>query len=178
MAKPTAPATDTPEDAFPPVTIASRAELDKAVKRMNVLIGRINARRASANAQIAAIETKLQASVSPAWEEYRALEQGVSDYALAHQDALLAGQKGQTLALVGGSVVYRKGVPSVVPTEEPAVLIPRLRQLGLARFVRITEGLDKAAILREPETIEGVEGIYIDRPPFTVAIVPTNSKAA
>ena len=52
------------------------------------------------------------------------------------------------------------------------VAVERLRRLGLSRFIRITEGVDKVGILREPQAIEAVEGIAVVCPETTVTITP------
>lgn len=152
--------------------INSREKLADALQQMSALKAQIDQIKATADAKIAALETKKQAEVLPLWEQYRTLEQAASDYALANESTLLEGQKGKALTLVGGTVKYSVGRPSVELDAPLEVLLPRLRQLGLSRFIRITESVDKVAIQREADAIEGVEGIRIVVPATVVTLVP------
>lgn len=152
--------------------INSREKLADALQQMSALKAQMDQIKAKADAKIADLETKKQAEVLPLWEQYRTLEQAASDYALANESTLLEGQKGKALQLVGGTVKYSVGRPSVELDAPLDVLLPRLRQLGLSRFIRITESVDKVAIQREADAIEGVEGIRIEQPATVVTLVP------
>jgi len=157
--------------------VNSRQSLSTVLQEMSALKGKMDQIRVKADAKIVALETQKQADILPLWERYRDLEQAAKDYALAKEGDLLAGQTGKALTLVGGTVSFKAGRPSVQLDEAPDVIVPRLRALGLSRFVRVVEDVDRVAILKDAAAIEAVQGIRILQPMSVVTITP-NAAAA
>lgn len=82
-------------------------------------------------------------------------------WAEANREELLK-HGGKTAKLATGELSWRVTPPSVRVTGA-AVVLKTLRRLGLARFIRTKEEIDKTAILSEPEAVQGVKGISISQ---------------
>lgn len=92
----------------------------------------------------------------------------VQRYCDAHRAELTAEGKVKHHDFPAGRIDWRTTPPSVRVTGEAAVL-DSLRRLGLSRFIRIAETVNRDAILNEPQAIAGVPGVVIaQRELFTV----------
>ncbi len=91
-------------------------------------------------------------------EQIELLQTGVQTWCEANRE-LLCG-KGKTANLITGEVSWRQRPPSVV-IRSAVDVIERLRRLGLIRFIRIKEELNKEAMLSEPDVVHGIPGITI-----------------
>jgi len=78
----------------------------------------------------------------------------------ANRAELTNGGKTKTANLGSGEVKWRMRPPSVRLSGGDAVL-DALRSLGLSRFVRQREEVNKEAILAEPDAVAGVRGIKL-----------------
>lgn len=88
------------------------------------------------------------------------LSKGVQSWCEAHRDELTQNGKTKTATLITGKVEWRNRPPSVAVRGVDAVL-ETLRRLGLERFIRTKEEINKDAILNEPKAVEGVAGISV-----------------
>jgi phage host-nuclease inhibitor protein Gam len=68
--------------------------------------------------------------------------------------------KSKSANLVTGEVSWRQRPPSVSISKANDV-IQRLRGLGLFRFIREKEEINKEAILAEPAEVAGIKGIKL-----------------
>lgn len=84
----------------------------------------------------------------------------VQVWAEANKEELLNG-KLKTVKLSTGELQWRKRPPSVAVRGVDAV-ISALKSLGLTRFIRTKEEVDKAAILNDKAAAEAVKGITIN----------------
>ena len=113
---------------------------------------------ADVNDQIAVITSKAAPRIDNLRERIIALQEGVHTWCEAHRVELCG--KGKTANLVTGEVNWRKRPASVAITKVEDVL-KRLRELGLTRFIREKEEVNKDAILAEPTAVAGVKGIKV-----------------
>jgi phage host-nuclease inhibitor protein Gam len=91
--------------------------------------------------------------------EQEKLLRGIQFYAEANREALLP--KGAKSADVQvGRIFWRIDPPSVRVRGEEAVL-ELLRGKKLTRFIRVKEGVNKEAVLAEPEAVAGIPGITL-----------------
>lgn len=81
-------------------------------------------------------------------------------YCEAHRDELTDGGRVKTASLITGEVQWRQRPPSVSVRGAESV-IETLKRLGLSRFVRTKEEVNKEAILNEPDNVRGVAGLNI-----------------
>lgn len=113
---------------------------------------------ASLNDQIAEITAKAAPQIDAMRERLQALQAGVQTWCEAHRVEICG--KGKTANLVTGEVNWRQRPPRVSITKEDDV-IQRLRGLGLFRFIREKEEVNKEAILAEPSEVAGIKGIKV-----------------
>ena len=86
----------------------------------------------------------------------------------------------KTAAFTSGEVQWRLRPPSVSIKGKEAVL-DLLRRLGLSRFIRTSEEINKEAILAEPAGVASVPGIAISQAEDFVIVpfqVELNGEAA
>lgn len=93
-------------------------------------------------------------------EQLATLQDGVQGYCEAHRLELTDGGKVKTANLITGEVQWRQRPPSVSVRGSDTV-IEMLKRLGLGRFVRTKEEVNKEAILNEPDEVRGVAGLTV-----------------
>ncbi|HMS05363.1 MAG TPA: host-nuclease inhibitor Gam family protein [Burkholderiaceae bacterium] len=131
--------------------------------------------RAAMNDAIAAITAEHQPRLEALTTRLEALQTGIQAWCEAHREELCA--KGlKTAQFVTGEVAWRIRPPSVKVRGEEAV-IETLKRLGLARFVRTAEAVNKEAILNELDAARGVAGITIVTGVEDFAITPFEARA-
>ena len=112
------------------------------------------------NDEIAAIAEKYQPGIDALKDQLKTLQEGVQAYCEAHRDELTNGGKVKTANLITGEVQWRQRPPSVSVRGQEAV-IDLLKRLGLTRFIRIKDEVNKDAVLNEPEEVRGVAGLTV-----------------
>ena len=80
-------------------------------------------------------------------------------WAEANRDTLLTGTE-KTVKLATGEISWRTCPPSVT-LKKPDEVLERLRKLGLERFIRTKEEIDKQLLLKDPDAVSAVKGITI-----------------
>ncbi|MEN4243860.1 host-nuclease inhibitor Gam family protein [Serratia marcescens] len=121
-------------------------ELERTQTVMNDAIGEITERHAPA--------------IESLKKDIDLLSKGVQGWCEAHRDELTQNGKTKTASLITGKIEWRNRPPSVAVRGMDAVL-ETLRRLGLDRFIRTKEEINKDAILSEPKAVEGVAGITV-----------------
>lgn len=117
---------------------------------------------AAMNDAIAALRTKFEAQAEPYNDTIQSLRAGVQIWCEANRVALTQGGKVKFAQFASGEVRWRLTPKSVAVRGVDAV-IERLKALGLNRFVRTKEEVNKENILAEPEAVEGVPGITLSQ---------------
>lgn len=116
--------------------------------------------QATMNDELAAIKQRYEEEAAPHNEAIREFSKGVQSWCEANRNQLTQGGKVKHADLPSGKVGWRMRPPSVVVRGKEAV-IDLLVRMGLSRFVRVREEVNKEAILAEPEAIRNVKGITI-----------------
>lgn len=135
-----------------------------AIARIGELARQIAAIEAGGNDRIAAISADVEARRTPLKEVLEAERSGLEIYCAAHRARLTDGGKTKTVKFATGEIAWRTRPPRVtLPRAREAIaeLIERLRSLRLDRFLRVTEAVDKEAMLKEPEIAASVQGVSI-----------------
>ncbi|AKH36877.1 MULTISPECIES: host-nuclease inhibitor Gam family protein [Nitrosomonas] len=112
------------------------------------------------NDAIAHITQNFQPRLDAISAQLKTLQEGVQGYCEAHRLELTDGSKVKTANLITGEVQWRQRPPSVSIRGSENV-IEMLKRLGLVRFVRTKEEVNKEAILNEPDEVRGVAGISV-----------------
>ena len=115
---------------------------------------------ADMNDAIAAITKRHSERLESLSDRMDTLQDGIQTWAEAHRDELTGGGKVKTANLITGEVQWRQRPPSVGVRGADSV-IETLKKLGLGRFVRTRDEVNKEAILNETDAVRGIAGITI-----------------
>jgi phage host-nuclease inhibitor protein Gam len=116
--------------------------------------------QAEMNDSIANVTARYQPRLEELGEELKTLQEGVQAYCEAHRQELTNDGKVKTANLITGEVQWRQRPPSCAVRGAESV-IEALKRLGLGKFVRTKEEINKEAILNEPDAVKGVAGITV-----------------
>jgi phage host-nuclease inhibitor protein Gam len=130
------------------------------IKKLGDLQRDFTRMQADMNDAIAKITKDYQPKLEALSARIETLQKGVQTYCEAHRDELTNSNKVKTANFVTGDVQWRQRPPSVTIRGAEAV-IEALKRLGLSKFVRTKEEVNKEAILNEPDQVRGVAGISI-----------------
>lgn len=145
--------------------IARIGELEREKLRMT----------AEADDKITAIRQTLGHGIEPLSTEIDAVQRAVQSYAETNRDKLTNGGKSKTVPFTTGEIGWRQRPPSVGVRAADAV-IDTLKKLGLARFVRTKEEVNKEAILAEPDAARGIAGLTVNSGIEDFFVVPYDSR--
>lgn len=151
----TNPRIKTPAIAAPRTREEAEALL-AAIGRSQREVTRIEA---DLNDQITALKAEAEQSAALYNAEIEGCFRALHAWAEAHRDELCP-RGTKTARLATGEICWRQRPPSVRVTGAERV-IEALRRLGLGRFIRTKEEVDKEAILSEPEAVRGVKGLSV-----------------
>lgn len=138
----------------------NRDQAAQAIAEIGSLNRDLSRITADMNDALAQIKEQFEQQAEPKRLQIEALTEGVRTWAEANRDSLTQGGKVKTAALTTGEILWRLRPASVRVTGADAVL-DLLRRLGLGRFVRTKDEINKEAILAEPEAVAAVPGIAI-----------------
>lgn len=138
----------------------TRDECAEAINQIGRLQREILVEQSAMNDDIAIITDRYTGSITEKTAELSRLQDGVQTFCETHRQDLTEGGKSKTGRFVTGEVQWRQRPPSVQVRGSDSV-IEFLKRLGLDRFVRTKEEINKEAILNEPAAVNGVAGISI-----------------
>ena len=140
----------------------SRESAASAIAAIGIASREMTRIQAEMNDALAEIKEAYEREAEPYRLKIDALTNGLQIYCEANRAGLTQNGKVKTAALPTGEVLWRLRPPSVRITGAEAVL-DALRRLGLKRFIREKEEVNKDAILNEPEAVAHVPGIAISQ---------------
>jgi len=136
---------------------------DEAVENIAV-IGRLQRQRArieaDMNDELSRVRQRFEEQAKPLADDIRRLTVGVQTWCEANRDALTQGGKVKFANLPSGEVKWRMRPPKV-GLRGIETIIEACKKLGLARFVRQKEEVNKEAMLAEPEIAQTIAGVTI-----------------
>ncbi|BAE49258.1 host-nuclease inhibitor Gam family protein [Paramagnetospirillum magneticum] len=112
------------------------------------------------NDELAAVKARHEAEAKPFKDEIEALTRGLHTYAEANRDALTRDGKVKFHRFAAGEIAWRTRPPKVTVRGIDTV-VEALKRLGLTRFLRVKEEVNKEAMLAEPEVATTVAGVTI-----------------
>lgn len=136
----------------------SKADAMRDIKAIGDLQRELGRIEADINDQIADLTKKAAPRIEQLRERLTELQAGVQTWCEANRVEICG--KGKSANLVTGEVSWRQRPPSVSISKADEV-IGRLRGLGLLRFIRSKEEVNKEAILAEPAEVAGIKGIKV-----------------
>ncbi|EFK2957210.1 host-nuclease inhibitor Gam family protein [Shigella boydii] len=146
------------------------------IKRIGDLQREASRLETEMNDAIAEITEKFAARIAPLKTDIETLSKGVQGWCEANRDELTNGGKVKTANLVTGDVSWRQRPPSVSIRGVDAVM-ETLERLGLQRFIRTKQEINKEAILLEPKAVAGVAGITVKSGIEDFSIIPFEQEA-
>lgn len=132
------------------------------IAELGILQRQLQGVTAEINDEIARITTARQPTIDDLTQRIDALRGGIQTWCEAHRTDLLGpgDSRGKTASLVTGEVSWRIRPPSVAVRGVDTVL-ETLHKLGLGRFVRMKEEIDKQAVLADPKPVSNIPGLSI-----------------
>lgn len=139
----------------------SREEAASALARIGVLTRQITRAQATLNDRIAKLKEEAEAAAIPLQEEAGELTEGLKIWAEANRKALTGGDRTKTVNIGTGELRWRIQPPRVTLRGSIEVIVDACRTLGLGRFVRVKEEVNREAMLAEPEIARSIPGVSI-----------------
>lgn len=140
----------------------SRQEATDAIARIGKLQREFQRMGADMNDRLAKIKQKFEEDAAPIAAEIEQLHKGVQTFCEANRAELTQGGKTKTVNMMSGEVHWRIRPPSVT-VRAADVVLETLRKMGLSRFIRTKEEINKEAILADPGAVAGIKGISVTR---------------
>ena len=128
--------------------------------RVGALVREVDGIQAALDAKVTELRQIAEARATPLKAEIAQISQGLQLWAEANRDTLTHGGRTKTIELAAGRLAWRTRPASVRLKGVDAVLA-ELRGRNLLQFIRTTEEVDKAAMLRDPVCARAVPGVTI-----------------
>jgi phage host-nuclease inhibitor protein Gam len=138
----------------------TREEAQQSLSRYGLLQREIGRIQADLDDKITALKEDAETRSTPLQAESASIVEGLRIWAEANRSALTDGGRVKFAALGTGKISWRFR-PAKVSIRGVDAIIETLRTLGLGRFVRTKEEVDKEAMLREPDLARSVPGVSI-----------------
>lgn len=155
----------------------SRDDCAADIRKLGDVQREITRAELSMNDAIAVITAQHQPQLDALREQAKNISAGIQTWCEANRETLTDGGKVKTANLITGEVNWRTRPPSVRISSSETV-IETLQRLGLERFVRTKEEVNKEAVLAEPDAVRGVAGITLVSGVEDFAITPFEQEAA
>lgn len=139
------------------VTFASEPEVDAAILAIGERQRIVADLTTRMQEELAAIKARYEAQALPHNAVIREFQQGVQIWCEAHRGTL-TNARSKTYAFPSGEVSWRTR-PLAVSVRGEGIVIAALKALGLDRWIRTKEEVDKNAIKNDPKAAEIVAGI-------------------
>lgn len=115
------------------------------------------------NDEVAEIAARYTPQIENLKKQIKVLFKGIQDWCKTNRDELTNGGKTKTANLTTGTVSWRLGTPSCSVSRDVEGVIEMLRRMGLERFIRTKEEVNKEAVLAEPDAVKGIAGIKVNK---------------
>jgi phage host-nuclease inhibitor protein Gam len=112
------------------------------------------------NDELAKVREAWEQQAAPHQDAIKSLTTGVHLWCEAHRAALTQDGKVKYAHLASGDVKWRMTPPKVT-IRALDNLLDTLKNLGLTRFIRVKEEINKEAVLAEPEAVSHLKGLTI-----------------
>lgn len=120
----------------------------------------INVVQLKFNTKVEKLKAEAMLDVKPHQQKISQLVEGLFAYAETHRNELTDGGKRKTVEVPSGIFGWRMTPPAVLLRNVKSIL-KNLKSLGLKRFIRIKEEINKEAMLKEIDVAQKVKGVSI-----------------
>ena len=142
------------------VVFQTRDEVNAAIAEIGVAQRQRHAILVAMNDELAQVKARYEEQAAAPGAVIKDFGKGVQIWAEANRGELTRDGKTKTVRLAAGEFSWRTRPPSVRITGE-GIVIAALKKLGLDRFIRVKEEIDKNAILADPDAVGQVKGIAL-----------------
>lgn len=158
------------------VSYQTRDEVETAIKEIGDLNRELERLAIEQNDKLAAITEEYAPLMNEVKEKLAPKQDAVQAWCESRRDELTQNGKTKTGSFNTGEVQWRQRPPSVGIRGAESVL-ESLRTLGLVRFIRTKEEVNKEAMLNEPELAATVAGVTIKTGVEDFVITPFEQEA-
>jgi len=147
------------------VVIAIPGSLEEAAEfigRIGKVQREIDRIQTELNEKVEKLKVQAMAEVKPREESISQMTEGLFIFAESQREVLTDGGKRKTVEVPTGLFGWRL-TPFSVSLHDIKKVINSIKSLGLHRFLRIKEEVDKEAMLKEPEIAKTVKGVTISQ---------------
>ena len=123
------------------------------------------------NDEVANIKHRFENQALPFKNDVEQIISSIQSWAEVNREDLTDGNKTKTVKLPTGEINWRSRPPKVTLRGKPKI-IQALKDLGLQRFIRTSEDIDKEALLKEKTAATQITGITISSVGEDFAIAP------
>lgn len=159
------------------VRYQTRDEVEVAIKEIGDLNRELERLAIEQNDKLAAITEEYAPRMNEVKEKLSPKQDAVQAWCESRRDELTQNGKTKTGSFNTGEVQWRQRPPSVGIRGAESVL-ESLRTLGLVRFIRTKEEVNKEAMLNEPELAVTVAGVTIKTGVEDFVITPFEQEVA
>ena len=159
------------------VRYQTRDEVEGAIKQIGDLNRELERLAIEQNDRLAEITEEYAPLMNAIKEELAPKQDAVQAWCESRRDELTQNGKTKTGSFNTGEVQWRQRPPSVGIRGAESVL-ESLRTLGLVRFIRTKEEVNKEAMLNEPELAATVAGVTIKTGMEDFVITPFEQEVA
>lgn len=138
----------------------NREDCDQMIRDLGEIRRTIGRIEADMNDQMAETKEVFEKLAEPLREKVEELTGGIEAFCAVNRDALTGGGKVKFHKFANGEVNWRKRPPKV-NLRNIDLVIERLKENGLRRFIRTSEAVNKEAVLDEPEAVKAIKGITV-----------------
>lgn len=136
----------------------TREEANEFLRRIGQIQRDIATTQNKMNTRIENIKAEYTKRLKGPQKEFEGLVEGLYAFAASHRDELTDSGKRKTVELAAGSFRWRL-TPKSVAIRGVKAVIAKLKELGLERFIRTREDVNKEAMLKEEEVAAAVDGV-------------------
>lgn len=144
------------------VTFADQHEVDAAIAQIGAAQRKRDEIETAMNTELATVKERYEAAAAPHAGVIDQLGEGVRIWCEANRIKLTKEGRIKTAKFGAGEVSWRTRPPRVNVRGE-GIVIEALKRLGLGRFIRTSETLDKNAILADPDAVQDIKGLSISQ---------------
>ena len=110
--------------------------------------------------RLATVKEQFETKAQPLKEKMDELLGGIETYCAANRDKLTNGGKVKYANFKNGEVKWRIRPPKVTLRGKDAIL-EALKAVGLKRFIRTSEDVNKDAVLADPKAVKAIKGLTV-----------------
>lgn len=142
------------------VTLNNQHEVDAAIAEIGIAQRARDDIQTRMNVELAAIKERYEAEAAPHAGVIAEIGEAVRIWCEAHRTDLTKDGRIKTAKFGAGEVSWRNRPPRVNVRGE-GIVLEALKRLGLDRFIRTKQEINKEAILAEPGAVEGIKGLSV-----------------